>query len=99
MRIEQIEAIDSLTPEQTELLGELLQDSPHLDQSALRLYRVRTGTGPLRSMVAPASPDLDVGMTVICVGWTAGMQSASSGSPDAHEVQLAAKLVADDFGG
>jgi hypothetical protein len=99
MRIEQIEAIDALTPEQAELLRELLQDSPHLDQSALRLYRVRTGAGPLHSMVAPASPDLDIGMTVICVGWTKGIQSASSGSPDTHEVHLVAKLVADALTG
>jgi hypothetical protein len=102
MRIEEIEAIDALTPEEAELLHELLQDSPHLDsphldQSALRLYRVRTGSGPLRSLVAPASPNLDIGMTVICVGWTATLQSASSGSPDTHELSLAAQLVADDF--
>jgi hypothetical protein len=96
MRIEQIEAVDALTPEQAELLHELLQDSPHLDQSALRLYRVRTGGGPLRSMVAPVSPNLDIGMTVICVGWTTIIQSALSGSPDTHELSLAAQLVADD---
>jgi hypothetical protein len=97
MHIEHIEAIDALTPEHAELLRQLLQDSPHLDQSALCLYRVRTGGGPLRSIVAPVSANLDIGMTVICVGWTATLQSASSGSPDTHELSLAAQLVADDF--
>jgi hypothetical protein len=97
MRIERIEAIDALTPEQAALLRELLQDSPHLEQSASRLYRLRSGAGPLRSMVAPVSANLDIGMTVICVGWTRTLQSASSSSPDTHELSLAAQLVADDF--
>jgi hypothetical protein len=97
MRIEQIEAIDALTPDETELLHELLQQSQGLDRSALRVYRVRRGGGPLRSMVAPVSPNLAIGTTVICVGWTATIQRASSGSPDTHELSLAAQLVADDF--
>ena len=96
VRIEQIEPVEALAPEEAELLQVMLDDAPDLERSELRLYRIRAGAGPPRSLVAPASPTLGVGMTVECVGWTKAAQIASSGSPDTLELSVAAKLVASD---
>jgi hypothetical protein len=97
MRIERIEPITALTPAEAELLNGLLGSHPEVDRAALVVYRVRTGDGLLRGLVAPSSPDLHVGEIAVGSGWMEAAQTASSTSPEAVTLQVAERLIAHDM--
>jgi hypothetical protein len=93
MRITAIEALTVLSPDELELLEALLAGAPQVDRAALVVYRV-TGDCPAdRSVVAPTSEALRVGMTVICSGWERMAQKASTDSPTTIEVHVAKALA------
>jgi hypothetical protein len=95
MRIEAVEPLASLTEVEAELLDELLEEHPDIERGALVVYRM-SGSG--RRLIALADEALSPGVDVVCVGWTAVVQRASSeGSEHDVKVELAAALRQDDL--
>lgn len=92
MRVRSIRDLDTLSRHERELLDELLRDHPVLQGRELWAYDVEDGQ---RVVIAPISTDIRSGMRVVSVGFTVGVQAASS-EGKLVEIQLAGELAPDE---
>ena len=107
MRIIEIGPLTALTPEEAELLDQLLDPPrvhedveirrPKVDRTALVVYTVTSPGRPPEKIIAPASDAVVVGMTVMASRSVAKAQRVSSNSTETTELSLVEALVPSDL--
>jgi len=99
VRIEAIEPLSSLAPDEAMVLDEMLDDHPELDRESLVVYRITRGGTMTQPLVAPANDVLQLGMAVVSLCWWEATQLARAGEPRERtiELHLAPALEPDDL--